>query len=417
MKELKKRIAIALSMVLAFTAIAWAAPVNSMDAAAKTSYWIYSRCPFYFSEDEDYAIDSDFDQVAFEEGTEGVNIGDYLYAYVDTSKTSTYKPYLSMEAGVTYSSSDSSVISVDAKGNMSFLKEGVSLITVTWNGNSVYSNIFVVPKGTADKYKSTYTKIEPTAKKLVEGYGYKTSLTNDEVVAYAELYKEFEEVREWEYEGYEYDLYVDDSGNDDGNWDDDDWNDDDWDDDDWDDEDGNEDGNDDDNGDDDDWGYDGEDSVNVSLKGASIPYDYLVVSPITLRAGIVADVLNNFIHTLDPFSTHSSTCVYAKSVKGSGKTITITLNRKINVLDMVALNGYLGYDDEEGYAYCYAKLGKKFIPGHITATAGSNVLKVKLDKKLTKGKTYELCEYTEKKWYQKDWLHYKKRSKNKFKAK
>lgn len=154
MNYLKKRLAVFLCMLVAFTAIFAAAPQEHVQAATTVSLtWRYGS--------------SNGVQVA--KGASNFYIGDYVSAY---SYGTTYQSYgyLSMNKGVTYTSSDSSVLTVNkTTGKATAKKTGTATVTVKFKSVTTSMKFQVVSKV---NYTSTnFATSKKVATTFVKAYG------------------------------------------------------------------------------------------------------------------------------------------------------------------------------------------------------------------------------------------------------
>ena len=364
MKLLGKRLAIALSFVLAFSGIAWAIPQKTLvTEAAKKEYYIELDEPFTYADEEIIGV---------ELGDNDIDI-----AFLTTFSDEDYKVYQPGEGDVTYTSSNESAVTVSKDGIASFVGKGAAVVTIKWNRVTAEINFNVLDKGTFSKEKEKCAKQDSLAKDVLLKYSNVEKITNDTVVEFAGQYKELHSyVDEYDdcFSGYKYN-YGDD---------------------------------------DDEVGYYDENDEWVELPRSEDYYSIGIISIDILNACILMNDLGNDILNDSPISTASATCVKPTSVKGKKKTITMTISRELTDYDMVAIQYDVDLPAKTYTSSVYIKNGKKFINGTATFTNGSNIVTITTKKALKKGKTYEVCDDTSKRVYSKDWLH---RGKCKFKVK
>lgn len=337
MSYIKRRLAVFLSVLVAFTTIFVVIPTESVQAATLDVYWIGNP-----------------KEVQVQKGARDVYVGDYAYAYSYTpGKDSKEYGYLSMNSGVTYSSSNKSVAKVDSKtGKLTTKKNGTTTITIKFKGKTVKTKVKVVSSLSSARTKvANLEKQEAAAKKFVKAYGKGKITTKNRY----ELLSLYAKCRESGYCGGTYTEYK--------------------------------------NG------------------GAYAS----IVSPICGRSNAMRNAFYEYAQKQTPFSTRSSKCLKVKSVSGSGKKVTLNLTSKITAdqmfgasADKVSWEGkYSGNKNKIECRFSVYDDKYQTIYGTGVIKKGSNKIVITLEKSLTKGKKYTVDGYS-------DWLYH---TKNKFKAK
>lgn len=172
MSYLKKRLAVFLCMLVAFTAIFVAAPQENVQAATTVSFiWRYGS--------------SNGVQVA--KGASNFYIGDYVSAYSYGSAYQSYG-YLSLNKGVTYTSSNSSVLTVNkTTGKAIAKKTGTATVTVKFKSATTTMKFQVVSKV---NYTSTnLAASKKVATTFVKAYG--TGITTKNRYSVLSAYKAY----------------------------------------------------------------------------------------------------------------------------------------------------------------------------------------------------------------------------------
>lgn len=178
MSYLKKRIAIFLCMVMAFTTVFCVMPQEQAQAASKVQFsWEFG----------DYS--STVKEAQIELGAENLYIGDYVSAYASGSTYTRYG-YLSANSGATYKSSNKNIIAVDSKGKLTAKKTGTATITVKFKGTTGKCKLTVVESLASIRTKVTdYEAKAKAAKNLVNAYG--NGITNANRYKILKAYKNY----------------------------------------------------------------------------------------------------------------------------------------------------------------------------------------------------------------------------------
>ena len=172
MSDWKRRIAIFLCMVMTLTTVFCMTPQQEVQAASgKVKFsWSIGTSSSYDPATGTYK-DTTY-PVGVGVGQKYLYIGDYVAA---TPRGSEYWYYseLSTQKGVTYSSSDRSVIAVDKYGKLTVKKAGTATITVKFRGTSTKIKLTAtdgeLPSWNIIYYNSN--EVVPDAEKLVKLYG------------------------------------------------------------------------------------------------------------------------------------------------------------------------------------------------------------------------------------------------------
>lgn len=128
-QNLKRRLVVALSIMLVLPGLLSALPMATMEAQAAETYSMSN----FLSENVEIEVGKT------------VNIGDYIYVYSYSGKNSYFA---STSKTCTYSSSNQSVATVDASGNVKAIAKGETAVTITKSSTCKKTvNITVVDAG------------------------------------------------------------------------------------------------------------------------------------------------------------------------------------------------------------------------------------------------------------------------------
>lgn len=166
--DLKKRIAVFLCLLLTIPAIMGALPQAKLEAQAATTVSVNWQG----------ISTGDNDEAVFEISTKtaGFYMGDYLYAY---SYGNNYKNYgsLSMNSGVKYKSSNTSVAAINSTtGLVSPKKSGSTKITISFKG--VYNTCTLKVVSNFGSGPAEYNSLKKCANALIKGYGKKITTSS-----------------------------------------------------------------------------------------------------------------------------------------------------------------------------------------------------------------------------------------------
>ena len=139
--NMKKRMAIFLSIMLVLPTIIMALPMASTEVSAASSYVLVENT----LASNPYTGVKGVDEVKIEVGTK-LNFGDYVNVTIVKSRIETRK--LATDVKAKYKSSKKSVASVSSKGVVTAKKTGTAKITVSYQGKKVEQKFKVVKKGT-----------------------------------------------------------------------------------------------------------------------------------------------------------------------------------------------------------------------------------------------------------------------------
>ncbi len=323
MKYVKKRISVFLAILLAVSTVLVALPTEKVQAA--TTY--------------DLMWSANGTRVEVEKGAKDVYVGDYIFAYKSTSNAYEYLGYLSMLSGVTYTSSNTKVATVDKKnGKLNAKKKGTTTIKVKYKGKTISKKFKVVSSvESVRKIDSNLSKKEKEAKKFVKKYGNGKNVSKDR-------YELLTLKRNCDQIGWSSGV------------------------------------------------------VNMYNNGKVISY---IVSPVSARYAAKKGAFEIYCEKMNPFSTRSAKAFQVKSVKASGKKITITLKNKVSK-DQMFGTAYMKamYDLEKvkeknslSVRFWIWDSNYNQIEATGVVKKGSNKIVVTLKKSMKKGKKYTWYSY------------------------
>lgn len=158
MKQMKKRLALFLCLLMTVPTILGCLPMASLKADAAsvpTSTYIGWNIPYVYN-----PAGTSFEV----EANKQVLVGRLVRYQISGG---TYKSgYLSQVKGVTYKSSNTAVASFDSKGKLTTKKAGTTNVTVTYKGKLLTCSVKVVKAGTHKASGSKYMKVKDLAQKL-----------------------------------------------------------------------------------------------------------------------------------------------------------------------------------------------------------------------------------------------------------
>jgi len=343
MNYMKRRISLLLCMLMVFTTIFTAAPVETQ--AANTTHSLYSQIGMGTNS-----------KVIVYKGVKDFYIGDLITATKITNPNTPQAEYtslgnLSQLSGVSYKSSKTSVASISKKGLITAKKAGTAKITVKYKGQSIKYELKVVAKKDFDKKLSSY------------GYGLGTSVIDEDAKAFlkktgtnptiktSNRYKLLDAYNNYQSSGGCTSMpYID------------------------------------------------------SATGV-YTIDYYIFSPSAIRANVVCNKISSYCNKYNPFVTTSSKCFKIKSISGKSNKITVTLKSKVTADQIFGAQAQFNWDSEikkikKGKPYTFPIVVRNTSNGYkYYATAsikeGSKTMTITLkNAKLTKGKTYELLAQT-----------------------
>lgn len=313
----KRRLAVFLAMVIAFTTVFIAIPQESAQAATKpTLYWSWG---------------SSASEVRIAKGAKDLYVGDYVTAYGNSK----YYGYLSMNSGVTYTSSKPAVASVGKKtGKLTAKKTGVTTITVKFKGKTIKQKVRVVSSLKSERSQFTnLSKQETAAQNFIKAYGDGKITTKNRYTILSKLGKFLE------------------------------------------------------------YGW----NSGIAFNYSDGKYICAIYSPICGRMMAVRAEFAEYAETKTPFATGGSKAFKVKSISATGKKVTITLKSKVDAEQMfgVAYQKTLSDGMYAGKKDTYTNLrfsvydsNYNYISGVAVVKKGSDKIVITLDKKLTKGKKY-----------------------------
>lgn len=171
----RRRLAVFLAAALVLPGLLTAFPMTAVEVQAAQA---------------DYAYSLTGAKASVEAGQK-FNIGDYISIYKTKKGVTTTA---SMEASAAYSSTDTTVATVDSAGNLTALSEGTTTIKVTYGSSAVSTELTVVPKGSF-KTSNSYNKIAPLADEIAKNIPSQVTVKNGydllkKVCAYEKACKE-----------------------------------------------------------------------------------------------------------------------------------------------------------------------------------------------------------------------------------
>lgn len=355
MKMIKRRIAIFLCMLMAFTTVAAFAPVAQDSVQAKTK-WIYSLWANYTFNEETTKLSEANDFLVVEKGVKGFSISDLVYGYAFSEEGETIEYNGNNLTGVKYESKNPDIVAIDAKtGKITAKKTGTALIKVTWKGKKIAGAIKVVNASEMKKYQKENKELISLCKKVNKAYAGKVTAKNA-----TKLIKLFKEIGDNTYSEFIKSVYHDES-----------------------------------NG-------------NYSIEN-------YVYSMDTYKAMLVQTEFYEYTDSVSPFSTRSSNCFKIASITGKGRNITATLSKKVSQNKLTAAQYSSYWMDESvlgksSYTFdIYVRNTKTddIMSAKATIKKNSKDIKIVCDESLKKGTKYELVlsEWYDE-WYESmNWIH------------
>ena len=338
MNYMKRRVSLLLCMLMVFTTIFTAAPVEMQ--AANTVYTLNNSLG-----------NGNYDVIIYK-GMKDLYIGDFVSGYKitnpGTSKEEyTYYSNVSTQKNVTYKSSKKEVATVNSKGKITTKDTGTTTITVKYQGQTSKIKLKVVSKKTYDKEIDAYTyvnasSVEEAAKKFLDKTGTDPKITKDNryklLTAYA---------------NYQTNL-----------------------------------------------GYTS--IFTYDAKKQTYVTKYYIYSPSAARAMTAYNKIATYCEKYNPFSTRSGKCFEIKSISGKGKTITVNLKKNVTEDQIFGAQAQFDWDTElkQVKTYTFPIVVKNTSTGYeyyaiASVTQGKSKMTITLkNAKLTKGKKYELVAKT-----------------------
>lgn len=359
--NLRKRIAVFLCLLLTVPAMMQALPQAKLEVQAATTVSVSWQGLSGSGEERDIQISTK---------TKGFYMGDYLYAY---SYGDGYKKYgaLSMNSGVKYKSSNTSVAAINSTtGLVTPKKKGSTKITIKFKGVSKTCTLNVVSN--LGSGPAEYNKLQKSANALIKGYGKKITTSNRyKVVNLNNVYREERGVV----------PYI--SGM----------------------------------------------SPNYGVESTSAYSDSTWVyankakMPALAHAYVISDKVSDYVDSVNPIGTGSAKLFKVSSVTGKGSAITAKVNGKVTVNQIFGIKASVSsiWDTciANGNTAKFPLYVKDMTTGHkyyaiATATKGKNTLSIKLQSStLKKNRTYKLLGISSYDIYG-DWTNWGKTT---FKAK
>ena len=335
MSYFKKRLSIFLCILLAFTTVFFASPQDTKAASKLTLSGVVTF--------------SNFKEIWIAKGEKNFYAGDLVNAYRDYPNYK-YYGFLSMNSGVTYKSSKTSVASINSKtGKINAKKTGTTTITIKYDGQTVKFKLKVVnSKDLKKKLPSHVTSymsdLEDCADAFLDLAGDVTKITTANRYDILTAYKSYD--------------------------------------------------------------YRAENGLTNTYELVSGNYKltYYIYSPKAARAYVTCNALNQYSNNCSPFATTSSKCFKVKSISGKGNTnkITVDLKDKVTEDQIFGGNYFLSWDSdiEKSGTYTFPIKVKNMKNNHhyyaiATVKKGSAKMTIKTKNlKLKKGTKYKLiAEY------------------------
>lgn len=321
MSYLKKRLAVFLCVLVAFTAVFCVTPQESVEAASSS-----------------VSISTSFTgTVEIEKGASNFYVGDYFWSYNGG------QIYLSNCSGVTYSSSDTSVVSVSKAGKVTAKKKGTATVTVKYKGLKVKMKIKVV--SSLKSYRSSYySEAKSAATTFIKSYGGKDITTDNR-------YSVLTNYRIYTQSGYN-------RGS---------------------------------------WGYSSYYENNAWV--------HRVYLPDAVRAYVLSQKVVTYASSRNPFSTSSSKFTVS-SISGKNKTITAKLSSNVTANQIFGAQYVYAYDTKvtsvktvDFPIYVVDTKTNYRYYATATITQGSKTMTITTKNlKLKSGSTYQLKDYNGQQW-------------------
>lgn len=354
--NMKKRLAIFLSIMLILPTIMQVLPMASTEVSAASTY-TYLNSGIWSS------------PVVLEQGTK-MEWGNYVS--VMTEKNGKYTYASGKDVKAKYKSSDASVATISNKGLITAKKVGTATITVTYKGKILSTNFEIVAKGSINK-PAAATTLKKKANAIKKGTP--KTVTSSNIMKCLKLMNAYDAVvdQNWDVisdNGCLREKVTINYGN----------------------------------------GYT---STYTTTTGK-------IAVPEAAYYRVLQNKINNYTSKCNPTSTRSSKTLKVKSVSANTKAITVKFKKKVDTDQIMAAKATdYSFGSKESssktkaYAYvrvCESATGK-VLNGKMELKKGKNTAKITIqewdstarkyvDKKLTAGSTYELG-------YKSDWINKK----------
>ncbi len=356
MKMIKRRIAIFLCMLMAFTAVAAFAPIAQDSVQAKTR-WDYTFWARYAFNEETTKLSEANEFLVVAKDVKDFSISNLIYGYALSEDGEEIAYNGDNLTGVKYESKNPDIVAIDAKtGKITAKKTGTALIKMTWKGKKIAGAIKVVNASEMKKYQTENKELISLCKKVNKVYAGKVTAKNA-----TKLIKLFKKgISDNTY--FEFIKCV----------------------------------------------YHDESNGNYSIE------DY-VYSVDTYKAMQVQTEFYEYTNSVSPFSTRSSNCFKIAFITGKGKNVTATLSKKVSQNQLTAAQYSSYWTDESvlgksSYTFdIYVRNTKTndIMPAKATIKKNSKDIKIVCDESLKKGTKYELVltEWYDE-WYESmNWIH------------
>ncbi len=356
MKMIKRRIAIFLCMLMAFTTVAAFAPVAQDSVQAKTR-WDYTFWARYAFNEETTKLSEANEFLVVAKDVKDFSISNLIYGYALSEDGEEIAYNGDNLTGVKYESKNPDIVAIDAKtGKITAKKTGTALIKMTWKGKKIAGAIKVVNASEMKKYQTENKELISLCKKVNKVYAGKVTAKNA-----TKLIKLFKKgISDNTY--FEFIKCV----------------------------------------------YHDESNGNYSIEN-------YVYSMDTYKAMQVQTEFYEYTNSVSPFSTRSSNCFKIAFITGKGKNVTATLSKKVSQNQLTAAQYSSYWMDESvlgksSYTFdIYVRNTKTndIMPAKATIKKNSKDIKIVCDESLKKGTKYELVltEWYDE-WYESmNWIH------------
>lgn len=338
MKMIKRRIAIFLCMLMAFTTVAAFVP-ETAQAGEKATYNLWGTYSFYSG---DIKLEDADAFLVIAKGMKGISAVDFLSGAITTAQGEFQYIEGKDLTGVKYVSGNPEIVSVNSKtGALTAKKTGEALIKATWKGQKVCAAIRVVDAKTIKSYQKENKTAITMAKKLDKIYAGKVTAQNA-----VKLAKQMNAV--WQ-KGYQ-NIISDSKFDSDNNY---------------------------------------------------LGTDFIIYSEATYKAAMVINqAITSYFSDINPFSTYNTCSFKISAISGKGTEVKATLSKKVTTeqmygaeyLGMWGDSSVLGKDSYTFDIYVRNVSSNDIISAKATIKKGSKNMTIKCDSALTKGTKYELIQ-------------------------
>lgn len=362
---MKRRISVFLCLLLTVPAILGALPQAELEAqAAMTTYMSWNGLSGGY--------DTEGPEIQVTKATKNLYIGDFLSASVSGDNKYQYYAHLSLNSGVKYKSSVTSVASINAStGLVTPKKAGSTKVTITFKGVSKTCIIKVV--SSLGKVPSSYSALKKASNVLIKAYGKKITLSNRYKVVNAR--NQYLERRNGTFSGNINTYYGVES-------------------------------------------ISNYDSSSYTYKNTNKAY-----MPELAHAGAINGKIIDYVKSVNPIGTGGAKLFKVSSVSGKGSNVKAKVSGKVTDNQIFGIKASVStiWDTKiaKGNTAKFPLYLQDVKTGHkyyaiATVSKGKNVMSIKLQNaKLKKNTSYKLVGITQEEIYR-DWANW---GKTKFKAK